>query len=108
FRGFQLCESPEFRVLAQVEGSAQEVPIPLRLRRDFCGGPELDEVFVKRTEQVECKIVRHREIALVQQETQPHRPREYLPERFFVERIMDDRAPRDGRSGWAEDRHGTA
>src|SRR5256885_4395017 len=64
-------------------------------------------VLVERTEQIERELVRERQLALVQQETQPCRLGENLLERFFVERVMDDRASRDGRSGWAEDRHGT-
>ena len=35
FRGFQSREGAQFPVFAEVEGTAQEVPIPLRLRRDF-------------------------------------------------------------------------
>src|SRR5256885_5951169 len=49
-------------------------------------------VLVERTEQIERELVRERQLALVQQETQPCRLGENLLERFFVERVMDDRA----------------
>src|SRR2546425_124902 len=79
----------------------------LTLGRDFGRRPKLDEVLVERTEQVERKFLRERDLALRQKETQAGGLRQDFVERFFVERVVDDRAPRDGRYGRPERHDGT-
>ena len=74
----------------------------LTLRRDFGRRPKLDDVLVERAEQVERKLLREGDLALRQKETQAGGLRQDFVERFFVERVVNDRAPRDGRCGRPE------
>src|SRR3989475_11228077 len=77
------------------------------LGRDRGWRPKLDEVLVERAEQVERKLLREGDLALRQKETQPRGLRQDFVERLFVERVVDDRAPRDGRCRRPEHHDGT-
>ena len=106
-RRLQAGEGPQFLVLPQLERPAQEVPMTPTLGRDLGWRPKLDEVLVERAEQVERKLLREGDLALRQKETQPRGLRQDFVERLFVERVVDDRAPRDGRCRRPEHHDGT-
>jgi len=98
----QTGERAEFLVLPQREGTLEEVPIACSLGCNLGGRPELDEVLVEGAEQVECELSRERDFTLRDDEPESRRPRENAIECLLVEGVVDDRAFRDGGSGYTE------
>ena len=101
---FQPCPCAEFLVLSQPECATHEIAVTTAFRGHLLDRPQLHEILVEGTEQIEREVVRLGFGRGREDETEAGSPRQHILERLPIERVVHQDAARQGGSRGSEDR----